>query len=235
MRARIASGLAVLALAAIAIVWVTGSITRPPAFHHYADQRTWLGIPHAGDVLSNLAFLIVAARAVPGVTGATAVRAGIAAIGLGSGAYHVAPGDSLLALDWAPIAVTLGLLAATVLHDRAGHRIAFVVAPVLAIGAVAWWLATGGTHGGNMAPYVAVQATGVVLPPLVALVAPGQVRVPWLLAGVGGFLLARLAAAHDRAVLEAIGISGHSVKHLLAAAAAACALRALGRAGARPA
>ena len=55
MRARIASGLAVLALAAIAIVWVTGSITRPPAFHHYADQRTWLGIPHAGDVLSNVA------------------------------------------------------------------------------------------------------------------------------------------------------------------------------------
>lgn len=221
----------VLALAAIAVAWVTGSITRPPEFHHYADQRTWLGIPHVGDVVSNVAFLVVALRAAaPSVPGTAAVRAGIAAIGLGSGAYHVAPSDTLLALDWGPIAVTLSLLAAVVIRDRVGvraGRIALVIAPTLAIGAVAWWLATGGTHGGNMAPYVAVQATGIALPPLVALVAPGRVRAPWLLAGVLGFSLARLAAANDRALLDALGCSGHSIKHVLAAAAAACALRAL--------
>lgn len=231
MRAAIVPGLACLALVVIAIVWATSSITRPPEFHHYADQRTWLGLPHVGDVVSNLAFVIVALRASwPGVPGTTGVRLGIAAIGIGSAAYHVAPGDTLLAFDWAPIAVTLSLLAATVIRDRAGEsagRIAFVVAPALAIGSVSWWLATGGTHGGNMAPYVAVQATGIALPPLVALVAPGQVRVGWLLAGVVGFLLARFAAANDRALLDAIGCSGHSLKHLLAAAAAGCALRAL--------
>ncbi|HEY5933390.1 MAG TPA: hypothetical protein VIU61_02070, partial [Kofleriaceae bacterium] len=143
--------LAVLALAAIAIAWLTGSITRGPEFHHYADQRTWLGIPHVGDVLSNLAFVIVALRASGrGVPGTLAVRAGIAAIGVGSAAYHVEPSDMLLAFDWAPIAVTLSLLAATVLRDRGGARIgriAFVVAPALAIAAVAWWVATGGTDG----------------------------------------------------------------------------------------
>ena len=226
--------LAIVALAVIAIVWVTGSITRGPEFHHYADQRTWLGVPHVGDVLSNLAFLIVAVRAASwsGVRGATGVCIGVGAIGIGSGAYHIAPSDTLLALDWAPIAVTLSLLSAAVIRDRGGERagrIALVIAPAVAIGAVSWWLATGGTHGGNMAPYVAVQATGVVLPPLLALVAPGEVRVRWLLAGVVGFLLARYAAANDRAVLEAIGCSGHSLKHLLAAAAAGCALRALRR------
>jgi hypothetical protein len=30
----------------------------PPSYHHFADQRIWLGIPHFGDVASNIAFLI---------------------------------------------------------------------------------------------------------------------------------------------------------------------------------
>ena len=223
----------VLAAVAIVVVALTTAITRGPEFHHYADTRTWLGIPNAGDVLSNVAFLIVAARGLrlAYVPFGSAVCAGIAMIGLGSALYHVAPSDVLLAFDWVPIALTLGVLSAAVIHDRGGPgRVAFVLAPVFAIGSVAWWLATGGTrHGGNMAPYVAVQAAGIALPPLVALIAPGTISVRWLFAGVLGFAVARGLASYDRALLDAIGISGHSLKHLAAAQAAACALRALMR------
>lgn len=229
MRVAIVSGLAAIAVVVVAL---TTEIVRGPGFHEYADTRTWLGIPHAGDVLSNVAFLIVAVWGARHayVPMGRHVCAGVAAIGVGSTIYHLAPGDLSLAFDWAPIALTLGMLSAAVIHDRGGPgKIAFVLAPVFAVGAVVWWLATGGTHGGNMAPYVAVQAACIALPPLVAVLAPGSVRTGWLFAGLAGFALARVLAGYDRALLDAIGISGHSCKHIAAAQAAACALRALMR------
>ena len=229
VRATIISGLAALAIIVVAL---TVDIVRGPGFHRYADTRTWLGIPHAGDVLSNLAFLIVAARGLRHTYApmGRAVCAGIAAIGVGSAGYHIAPSDLTLAFDWAPIALTLGMLAAAVIHDRGGPgRLAMALVPVFALGSVVWWIATGGTQGGNMAPYVAVQLACIALPPLVAVVAPGSVRTGWLFAGLAGFVLARLFGAYDRALLDAIGISGHSLKHIAAAQAAACALRALMR------
>ena len=222
--------LAVVAVGAIVVVALTTTITRGPEFHHYADGRTWLGIPHAGDVVSNLAFLIVAAMPRSMVPYGTAVRAGVAWIGIGSAAYHVAPSDALLALDWLPIAITLALLSASVVRDRGGPGpAALVVGPLLAIAAVGYWIAGGGTHGGNMAPYVAVQLAGIALPAIAVLLAPGAICARWLWIGVIGFVVARLFGAYDRALLEAIGVSGHSMKHVAAAFAAACALRALMR------
>jgi hypothetical protein len=228
-RVAILAGLAALAVVVIAC---TVTITRGPGFHHYADTRSLLGIPNAGDVLSNIAFLIVAARGLGHVYVSLGrlVCIGVAAIGVGSGLYHVAPSDLLLAFDWAPIVITLGLLCAAVIRDRGGPGgTAAIVAVAFAIGSVVWWICGGGTHGGNMAPYVAVQAAGIALPPLLAVIARGDVRAGWLFAGLVGFALARVLGAYDRALLDAIGISGHSLKHVAAAQAAACALRALMR------
>jgi len=236
MRRRIAGGWVVVAAVAAAVVAVVvlGPITRGPAFHLYADQRVWLGIPHAGDVLSNLGFLLVAAyylrRQSTLVAGAGAAVSGVALIGLGSGAYHWAPSDALLVFDWFPIAMTLMIVLALVVRDRLGDvwgGLARLAGPVMAVGSVGYWYVTGGTDGGDMAPYVAVQLVGVGLAPVLAVVAPGRVKAGWLVAGLGGFLLARVLAHHDREILDAIGVSGHSLKHLAAAGAAALALRAL--------
>jgi hypothetical protein len=206
-------------------------ITRGPSFHAYADTRSWLGIPNTLDVVSNVAFVVVALWMWRRTTGlARLVCLGTAAIGAGSAIYHVAPGDSTLALDWAPIATTLMWLLAAVLEDRGGPGRAFAVAgPILAIGSVIWWLATGGTGGGDMTAYVVVQGAGVALPPLVALFRQGRIPALQLVLALGFFGLARLASAHDRDLLDAIGVSGHSLKHVLAAAAAAIALRAMRR------
>jgi hypothetical protein len=222
----------VLLLAAFVIVAAgfAVDIVRGPDFHHYADTRTWLGIPNAGDVLSNVAFVLVAAAGARRtyVPLGAVVCAGIAAVGCGSALYHVAPSDTLLAFDWAPIVVTLAALTAAVVEDRGGPgRATLAIGGALAAGSVAWWIATGGTHGGNMAPYVAVQGTGIVLPLAIAACWPGKIRIGWLVAGVAGFALARVFARYDRALFDAIGISGHSLKHVAAAQAAACALRGL--------
>jgi len=240
-RRRIALAVVVAAVTVAAIVVIAFPITRAPAFHHYADQRSWLGIPHAGDVLSNLPFLIAGVWFLLRADTAYAKLAclGIAAVGIGSGAYHIEPSDVTLAFDWGPIAIALMLVTAAVIDDRLGERagrIAVIVGPLLAIGSVVLWLATGGTgaidagatHGaGTVTPYGAVQALGIALPPLVALVAPGKVPVRPLLLAVLFFALARLCAAHDQRLLTAIGVSGHSLKHIAAAIAAGFGLHAL--------
>ena len=223
------TGAAIVAAAVCMIV--LGPIERSEGFHHYADQRTWIGIPHAGDVLSNLAFVLVAGvylRRIPGLALA------VAWIGIGSAIYHWAPSDTTLSLDWAPIGVTLMLVLAAVIHDRIGPRAGLVVhgfGPVAAVFAVGYWLMTGGTgdgdgNRGDMAPYVTVQLLGVALPPLLALVAPGRIATRWLLVAVGCFVAARVLGAYDGQLLDAIAISGHSLKHVAAAAAAAFVLRA---------
>ncbi|HEY5951180.1 MAG TPA: hypothetical protein VIV40_37065 [Kofleriaceae bacterium] len=223
----------VLGAVAVAVtIALAVPMTRAPAFHRYADQRSWLGIPHAGDVVSNAGFLIVAIWSVLRAQTSYARLAclGVAAIALGSGAYHVAPSDTTLAFDWAPIAITLMIVTAAVIDDRIGERagrFALVVGPLLAVASVVLWLATGGTGGGTVTPYGAVQALGITLPPLIALVAPGEIPRRPLLLAVLCFAIARLCAANDQQLLAAIGIGGHSLKHVAAAIAAGFALSAL--------
>ena len=41
------------------VMMFAGPISQPLSYHQFADQRTVLGIPHAGDVLSNMVFIVV--------------------------------------------------------------------------------------------------------------------------------------------------------------------------------
>jgi hypothetical protein len=232
MSRRLVTFVVVGACAAAAVVAIAMPVTRTPAFHHYADQRTWLGVPHAGDVLSNLPFVVVALWALRRARGwlTRLACAGVAAIGVGSATYHVAPSDLTLALDWGPIALGLMFITAVVIDDRLGARagrIALVVGAAFAIGSVAIWKLGGGTHGGTVTPYGAVQALGIALPALVALIARGRIPVRPLLLAVLWFAFARLCAANDQQLLDAVGISGHSLKHIAAAIASGFALSAI--------
>jgi hypothetical protein len=246
-RRAIATGVVVAAVvgAAIAAI-VAGPVVRDAGFHAYADRRELLGIPGAGDVLSSFAFLFVGLAFAPlaspllrgapggearGLPGSLAVALLVAAIGAGSTVYHFAPSDTTLVADWIPIVVALAVLLAIVVRDTIGPRAGHVVltfAPMLAVASVGYWYFTGGTvDGGDMAPYVAVQALGVALPAALALIAPGRIRAIWLLGALGLFVAARAAGRLDAEIYDAVGISGHTLKHLAAAGAAALALHAL--------
>ena len=55
--------ISLLGLCALLAPWLAAfllpAFAQPQAYHDYADQRAWLGLSHAADVLSNLPFLIV--------------------------------------------------------------------------------------------------------------------------------------------------------------------------------
>lgn len=243
MQARVIAAVPVIAAIAAALA---PPVTRGPAFHVYADQRSWLGLPHAGDVVSNLPFVLVGLLGLMHLVRApqrplvapmalvALVFGGFVAIGLGSGGYHLAPGDATLAFDWLPIVLTLAWLAALVIVDRIDRKLgldaaaAFTAAAIA--GVVVWW-AGGGTGGGDMRWYVATQATLVVVIGLAAAMpataqAAAALDRRWLLAGVAGFLAARALSSLDQCLLDALGISGHSLKHVVLGGAAGCVLRA---------
>ncbi|MBR1133745.1 hypothetical protein JQ592_36135 [Bradyrhizobium iriomotense] len=194
---------------------------------HYVDTRDWLGLPNAGDVLSNLAFLAM------GVWGLVLLRArndapvgvGCLFVGLiltcvGSIFYHLDPdAPQRLVADRLGMAVAfagfLGIAACERVSMRAGQA---VVMLMIIAGPLAAWVARE-----NLTPWVVVQFGGMALAVGLVLTRPrpGAIGVP--LGGVIVFyVLAKLFELGDVTVFEATGhlVSGHTLKHLAAALAA---------------
>ncbi len=207
--------------------------------HAFADQRAWLGIPYALDVLSNLPFALAgvwglaALRRAVGLDVASRWLAGLFFAGLlctaaGSMLYHAQPGDAGLLWDRLgivlPFAGLLGLAAASRVSGRAGGAAAGTVL-VAGTLAVAWW-----AHTGNLMPWAVVQLGGMlVVLALACLPRRDGALAVHLGAVIGLYAVAKLFEAADHAVFDATyqAVSGHSLKHLIAAGAAWPVLTAL--------
>ena len=232
------------ALFVLALAALLAPTLPPGAWHipHFVDARSWLGVPNAGDVLSNLAFLAM------GVWGSERLRArhdapvgaswffvGLILTCLGSGFYHLDPDmPQRLVADRLGMAVAfagfLGIAASERISVRAGEA---VLVLMMVAGLLAAWVARE-----NLTPWVVVQFGGMALAVGLALTRPrpGALGVP--LGGVIFFyVLAKLFELGDEAVFEATGhiVSGHTLKHLAAALAAWPVIRALAPAAIGPA
>lgn len=231
--------LGVLALLALAVF---GPVLSATAHQHgFADQRALWGIPCAMDVLSNLPFAIAGAwglwalrRLAPGIldrtsrTLAALFFVGLLCTAVGSGVYHWQPLDSGLLWDRLgmvlPFAGLMGLAAASRVSERAGWVMAGAVllaGPV----AVLWW-----SYTGNLMPWAVVQLGGMlVVLALACLPRRDGALAVHLGAVMGLYAVAKLFEAADHAVFDATAqwLSGHSLKHVLAAGAAWPVLLAL--------
>jgi hypothetical protein len=216
--------LAVLALASIfAPALPAGSWHIP----HFVDTRAWLGVPNAGDVLSNLAFLAM------GVWGSERLRArhdapvgaswffvGLILTCLGSGFYHLDPDmPQRLIADRLGMAVAfagfLGIATSERVSVRAGEA---VLVLMMVAGLLAAWVARE-----NLTPWAVVQYGGMTLAVGLAFTTPraGALGVP-LGSVIVFYVLAKLFELGDVTIFEATRhmVSGHTLKHLAAALAA---------------
>ena len=204
-------------------------IHQPLAYHRFADARTLLGVPNFWNVLSNLPFVLV------GLAGLTwcarhiqrvprELRAawlvlfvGVALVGLGSGWYHLAPGNATLVWDRLPMTLAFMAFFAIILGEHLSARAARIALwPLLLAGvaSVLYWRRTD-----DLRPYALVQFLPVLLIPLILLLYPrkGSGAV-WV--ALACYVLAKLLEAFDPQIYGALGgtISGHSLKHVAAAA-----------------
>ena len=225
IRTCLAPGIGVLLVLALVLA---GPIGQPADYHAFADQRSWLGVANAGDVLSNLGFLLVAAygavrlwRLAPGTLLRTEYAVFFAALALtaaGSSWYHLAPDNARLIWDRLPIALACAaLLAASWRQAHAGTRAALPLLLAFGAASVWWWSASG-----DLRPYLLIQLAPLALIPALQWQcgAPSPQRKAFAVA-IALYVLAKLCEVGDHAGLAWLGlISGHTLKHLLATAAA---------------
>jgi hypothetical protein len=216
-----------------------GPIAQHERFDILADDRTLLGIPNFANVVSNLPFLIVGIaglllhRRRRGDGAQTAWRwffSGVGMICFGSAYYHLIPNHGTLVWDRLPMTIAFMALFVALLSEHVDARFERrLLWPAILIGmaSVGWWHVSG-----DLRLYLWVQLAPLLAIPLMLLLyrSPFTHR-GYLLYGLGLYALAKAAELYDRPVLDVTGgvLSGHSLKHLFAAAGIACVYLMLAR------
>lgn len=231
-----------IALAALAAAWglFAPPLVQSQAYHHFADARAWLSIPNAADTLSNLAFLLVGALGLAFLRRERAEGtgrfdspremrpwwvffAGVALTSVGSGWYHLAPDDARLVWDRLPMTVAFMSLLSAIVGERISVRAGdALLAPLLVLGvaSVAWWRWSALAGFENLRPYMAVQFGSIAVILAIAALYHSRYTHGALIFAVAAFYaLAKVLETYDREIY-ALGhlMSGHTAKHLAAAA-----------------
>ncbi len=248
-RQRVAIILGLLAIGLLGLSFVD-PIPQDPGYHRFADTRWLFGIPNFGDVMSNAGFALVGALGTAVVLGVNRGRifvepsdarpyvfffVGVALISLGSAYYHWAPSNERLFWDRLPISVALMALSSAIIADRidarAGNAWVLVILIAAGLSSLLYWDHTEELGRGDLRFYAFVQFFPVVLLPVLLWLFPDYRYlagrcVAWVIAWYG---LSKLLEHYDAQVFEILGysISGHTLKHLTAAASAFVVLRML--------
>jgi hypothetical protein len=224
-------------------------IPQPQSYHLFADRRSFLGIPNFGDVVSNLPFALVGAWGLvfllrshfsrrPGLFlderemwPYLFVFAGLMLTAFGSSYYHLAPDNARLVWDRLPMTITFMSLVAAVIAERIDLRLGLWLLPILVFVGLAsvlqwYWSETRGA--GDLRFYAAVQAYSALVILLVLFFPRPYTRTSDFGLVIGFYVLAKALETFDKQVFATLHVvSGHTLKHLAAAAAGYCVLRML--------
>jgi len=218
-------------------------IHQAASYHLFADAQSWGGLHNGANVLSNLAFVAVglwglhqsdqAPEALRGSLDLFFI--GLVLTGLGSAAYHWAPDNQTLIWDRLPMTIAfagaMGALAYQHLGPQAVRRWQNAWLYAGPVSVAIWAL------GGDLRLYVVVQFGGLLVGSLWMAVSALNKRaagfaLPWHWVW-GGYALAKACEHADAWVwqLSSELVSGHVLKHLVAALAVVPVVRALKRHG----
>ncbi|BBJ00122.1 membrane protein [Ferrigenium kumadai] len=200
-------------------------------------------MPNFLDVVSNLAFLVVAALGLIALHSASFADSkerwpyvlffiALATTAFGSAWYHFAPDDARLFWDRLPINICFAALLSAVIAERISFRAGLVALPPLfatGAGTVWYWLWSEMRGAGNVLPYFAFQLYVLLAILLMMHLFPPRYRRGEDLYRVvmlyGAALAAELLDRHIFSLWQIV--SGHTLKHLLAALAAYQVVRML--------
>ena len=237
--------LLVFTLLAVAAAFLLPAMPQPLDYHHFADQREAFGIGNFLDVVTNVAFLLA------GLAGLVVVFSGRACFefpverwpyavfflgvlltAAGSAWYHLSPDNETLFWDRLPMTIAfMGLLSSQIV-DRVSVRAGLaLLVPMLLVGmgSVVYWIVTERAGAGNVLPYGILQGYSVVVLLLMATLHRSRyTRANDVYFIFGWYVLAKVLESMDAEIL-ALGhvMSGHSLKHVAAAAAGIVACRML--------
>lgn len=243
--------LAVTLAAAVVVVFLQPPIAQALDYHVMADQRSCLGVSNCFNVLSNIPFAVVGIWGLMVVfEGRSPVSnlaqswerwpwavlfVGVGATAVGSSYYHLAPDNARLVWDRVPMTLGLmGLLTALIAErvDRHVGRWLFVPLIALGVASVLQWYWSELHGAGDLRLYVIVVIVQfgslIVVALVLALYESRYTDSAYLVAGLAAYAAAKLFELADRQIFARGEIvSGHTLKHLAAAAAVALIARML--------
>jgi hypothetical protein len=231
-----------VAMAGAVWLFLRPPIHQDPTYHNFADQRTLLGVPHFWNVVSNVPFFLLGAGGLwfcarqstgPAATFTQSIErwpylvlfSGVALTAFGSAYYHLEPDDGRLMWDRLPMAVAFAGLFGGILAERLGVRAGVISLPILVaagIGSVLYWRQTG-----DLRPYYFVQFFPLAGIPLLLCLFPARYTGSgFLLLALAWYIVAKVCEMlADRLIFEhGHWLSGHTLKHLLAAVSIGCIL-----------
>lgn len=220
-------------------------IVQDQTYHLFADGRALFGIANAGDTLSNAAFLVVGVLGliflwrecsegrsrcfvVPEEMRAHWILFGAVALtAFGSAYYHFAPDDARLVWDRIPMSFGFAALLAATVAERISLPLGLrLLVPLLFFGggSVVYWRWTG-----DLLPYAVAQYGSIAAILAIVILFRSRYTHGGYIFGVLAFYGAAKAAESLDAPIYGFGhlVSGHSLKHVLAALAAWWLLRML--------
>jgi len=244
--------LIVLTMAIIAVGFMLPRIPQPLSYHLFADRRAFLGIPNFGDVASNVPFAVI------GVWGLVFLRRlhsaqtasehfvdrreqwpylfvfiGLVLTAFGSSYYHLHPDNARLVWDRLPMTITFMAMVAAVIAERISLRLGLWLLPILlftGIASVLQWYWSEVRGAGDLRFYAALQAYSVLVILLAFLFPQRYTSASDFGLVIGFYVLAKILELLDRPIFHALHyVSGHTLKHLAAAAAGYFILRMLQR------
>jgi hypothetical protein len=218
----------------------------PPSYHHFADQRTWLGIPNFGDVASNIVYLIAGLWGLVFLASKSGsnyfleprerwpyflVFLGLVLTAFGSAYYHLAPDNDRLVWDRLPMTIVFMPLVAALIAERVNLKLGLWLLPILTVvglGSVIQWHFSLEHGAGDLRFFGAVQLYAVLALFAVLLLPPRYTRGSDLLIVAGLYMFAKIAELADRQIFS-LGhvVSGHTFKHLASGLAGLWILRML--------
>ncbi len=222
--------------------WIWGpAIAQDPAYYDFADKRTWWGIPNFWNVVSNAAFVVVGLVGLyidkPG--GDVQLRwcyrlffIGVVLTGFGSGYFHWRPDHYTLIADRLPMAIAFMALTSALLGEsyyaELGQRLLWPL-QLLGAASVLWWGYSEHIGAGDLRLYVVVQFVPMVALPLVIWRRRSRfLPLKYVWGTILLYGMAKVVELLDQQVFALGGwISGHGLKHFVAASACAAFARGL--------
>ena len=196
------------------------------SYHDFADDRQFFGVPKFFNVISNIPFALF------GIIGVLYCRnfrrkeadwswmtlfIGVTLVSIGSGYYHLNPGNDTLVWDRLPMTIGFMGLFIAILSEYVNPKIeTYFLVPAILLGllSVLIWQLTD-----DLRFYIWVQFFPILSIPIVLwLYKSRYTHVRFLLYALIFYLFAKLFEFYDSGIFSLLWeqFSGHSLKHILA-------------------
>jgi hypothetical protein len=227
----------VMALFALIQILIQEPIAQDVNYHHFKDSRNILHIPNFWNVVSSVPFLIVGISGLYKVSVAGKLSivddikiayillfSAVVLIALGSGYYHLWPGNRTLVWDRLPMAIAFMALLSIIISEFISVHIGKVLLlPLIfsGISSVVYWHFSEVWGEGDLRYYILVQFFPMFVIPVILICFRSRctgANAYWGL--LVTYIVAKVFEHFDGEVYSVLGfISGHSLKHIAAALA----------------